>query len=365
MEEPSKGKEKDHWQSATNDAAVSMWNDASWHEAEPEDDDEEDSVTNEDGKTIASYIPTYLQRYVFPCIMNEASADSDFCYTPYGVDNPRLTAQLMMEGFLPMAHSNTLFLPKLHRQRCLIHPLAEQLHISKNSRKKSKHYDLTINQAFGEVIAACRAQHQPSCWLYPALVQVFAVLQDATVQNARGYRTVARNDAADGSRERYPVAVRFYSTEVWRQTKNDDTDTKDAPRQLVAGEIGYTVGDRGIYTSLTGFSREDSAGSVQLATLGALLCHWQFACWDLGMHLPYKEQLGGRTVPRAEFVAGLHQWRRRRDDHGTTNTTEPTTAWLPPWPMQEMVAPLSCRDIIDAVLPRAVVTPSPKKAKSK
>jgi Leu/Phe-tRNA-protein transferase len=341
----------DQRKQGTNDSNL-LWSNPSRHDDEPEEEAVEDDVfahyeEEGNGTTIASYIPSYLQNYVFPCLLSDA-ADSDFCYTPF-VDNPRLVAQLMMEGFLPMAHSNALFLPKLHRQRCLIHPLASQLHISKNSRKKSSHYAITINQAMDAVIAACHAQHGASCWLYPSLVAVFRVLHQATIQSAHGYRTVAPKDAEEAP----PIAVRFYSIEVWRRPAPNDASE---PRALVAGEIGYAVGR--VYTSLTGFSRADSAGSVQLATLGALLCHWQCVCWDLGMSLPYKEQLGGRMVPRDEFLAGLHQW--WEPDGGTPDTTP---AWLPPWPIQQIATPLSCREVIDALQPRAV-TPSRKKPKA-
>jgi len=63
---------------------------------------------------------------------------------------------------------------------------------------------------------------------------------------------------------------------------------------------GYTVGN--IYTSLTGFSAQDSAGSVQLASLGRLLCQIGFVLWDLGMDMDYKRSIGSHLMNRKEFV---------------------------------------------------------------
>jgi Leu/Phe-tRNA-protein transferase len=212
------------------------------------------------------------------------------------------------------------------------------LHISKNSRKKSKHYHLTINQQFDRVIQECHAQHGSHCWLYPSLVHCFSLLQQATVQQTDGYRTTTGNHRPS------VISVRFYSVEVWKE------------QELVAGEIGYTVGDR-IYTSLTGFSKQDSAGTVQLATWGALLIHWQFVCWDLGMDMLYKQRLGGRNVGRAQFLALLHQWRREPsrtiDDDSPPSLPRTFSSTLPPWPIRQQMEPILCRDVIDAIPPLA------------
>merc|ERR1739844_860360 len=97
-----------------------------------------------------------------------------------------------------------------------------------------------------------------------------------------------KNDEDDIQTTSYPVGL--YSIEVW----NAQTG------QLAGGELGYTIGT--IYTSLTGFSREDSAGSVQLATLGKILCMSGFEMWDLGMGLDYKTHLGAKTMERIDFV---------------------------------------------------------------
>lgn len=63
-----------------------------------------------------------------------------------------------------------------------------------------------------------------------------------------------------------------------------------------------TLGFGTIYTSLTGFSREDSAGSVQLACLGRILSMSGYELWDLGMSLDYKITLGAKNMDRIDFV---------------------------------------------------------------
>ncbi|MGK3735909.1 MAG: hypothetical protein ACI8RD_014092 [Bacillariaceae sp.] len=67
-----------------------------------------------------------------------------------------------------------------------------------------------------------------------------------------------------------------------------------------------------IYTSLTGFSAENSAGSVQLAALGRLLSTLHFSLWDLGMGgsgMEYKQDLGSHLMCRDDFVAHVHNVR--------------------------------------------------------
>lgn len=65
----------------------------------------------------------------------------------------------------------------------------------------------------------------------------------------------------------------------------------------------------GIYSSLTGYSDQESAGSVQLTALGCLLTHCGFEYWDLGMDLDYKCRLGAQLMPRNEFVANVKRSR--------------------------------------------------------
>jgi Leu/Phe-tRNA-protein transferase len=88
-----------------------------------------------------------------------------------------------------------------------------------------------------------------------------------------------------------------HSVEVW------DKDSGD----LVAGEIGYSVGS--IYTSMTGFYSKSGCGTIQMAVLGKLLEKEGFKVWDLGMSMPYKIDLGARTIERCEWISLLRSCR--------------------------------------------------------
>ena len=238
------------------------------HEDQHEHDDS-DEVPHCDGHashqqelqaSLQSFIPPHLRQYV-------KAYHGDFCYTP--VFHASLMAQLMREGFLPIACADFL-LPKLHLERCVIQPITD-LHTSKSVKKKAKKFEFTLNKAFDAVVKGCRSQHGSHCWLHPALVHSFKKLH-----------------------KNHSRSVRLYSVEVW----NEGTG------ELAAGELGYTVGT--IYTSLTGFTAEDAAGSVQLASLGNMLAQNNFTMWDLGMEMSYKKSLGSHLMPRQEFVDQVH-----------------------------------------------------------
>lgn len=207
-----------------------------------------------DQQALMTYVPKYLKPYIYPY-------HGEYCYTP--IFQTRFIAQVMAEGFLPVATQGML-LPKLHTERCVIR-LPNELHVSKSARKKSKKYSITVNQRFQETIDGCQEQHGRNCWLYPPLVAAFREMMKA------GKIEASVMDDHTGK----PIpgrcwTVRLYTIEVW----NLETGA------LAAGELGYTVG--AIYTSLTGYTKEDSAGSVQMAALGRMLIELGFEMWDLG-----------------------------------------------------------------------------------
>mmetsp|Transcript_26385 Transcript_26385/g.54338 ORF Transcript_26385/g.54338 Transcript_26385/m.54338 type:complete len:367 (-) Transcript_26385:41-1141(-) len=242
--------------------------------------------------------------------------------------DPRLIVQLMSEGFLPIATKGYL-LPKLHVERCVLrlHPHSK-LHISKSTRKKSKRFSLSINECFDRVVAGCHNQHGIN-WLFPPIVKAFLAIHLQTMAGSSSVHGDKNNDKSNnnnnnnnnnntssngGSSHRGQgadailidetthqpcgtTAVRVYSVEVW----NEETG------ELAGGELGYSVG--GMYTSLTGFSAQDAAGSVQLLALGKLLMKCGFEYWDLGMEMDYKLKIGAELMPRMSFVREVHRSR--------------------------------------------------------
>lgn len=225
-------------------------------------------------KRDADYIPTQLRQFVF-------HSQDDFYVSRFF--DPVLLAHLMFEGFLPIAsefRDQCFLLPKLHRQRCLLLLEAPE-HIPKSVKKRGRRYKLVLNQDFDGVVQGCHEKHGIP-WLYPPIVE--------------GFRSLAQ--AGDDGIELFPGrVVRFFSVEL------RDVETG----ALAAGELGYTTGRA--YTSLTGFSRVNGAGTVQLHALGRLLYLSGMKMWDLGMSMPYKMSLGAADVDRDDFLEHLYRWR--------------------------------------------------------
>lgn len=226
-------------------------------------------------KKDADYIPPHLRDYVF-------HSQDDFYVSRYF--DPVLLAHLMYEGFLPIAsefQERCFLLPKLHRKRCVLLLDAPQ-HIPKSVKKRGKKYKLVLNRSFEQVVDGCHAQHGIP-WLYPPIVEAFKVMYSAGTDGLELYKD---------------RKVRFWTVEIL------DVETN----RLCAGELGYTIGK--VYTSLTGFSSVNGAGTVQLYALGKLLYLCGMEVWDLGMSMPYKMSLGAEDLDRDTFLEHLHRWRK-------------------------------------------------------
>lgn len=274
------------------------------------------------------FLPSYLRPYV-------RHSHGDF-FVSSSFD-PHLVAGLMYEGFLPIATPRHL-VPKLHKHRCVIYPLRidakneeastsesphnmSAVHISKNVKKRAKKYNFTINRDFSGVVNGCHNQHGIG-WLYDPIVRSFWEIHNS---NAQSQSTLSRNHRKDQG-PMFPVNL--YSIEVWNAVTGE----------LAGGELGYASGT--VYTSLTGFTTENSAGSVQLAALGQFLYKEGFDMWDLGMKLDYKIQLGARDMERMEFVEIVRVLREKSARIGSDGTTHG------PWDLLQCHDKRNCKSII-------------------
>ncbi|CDU16290.1 Leu/Phe-tRNA protein transferase, putative [Plasmodium yoelii] len=190
----------------------------------------------------------------------------------------KFICKLFYEGLIPVANKQKirymkdlkirmyreyLLIPKIHFIRSCMHP--SEIHISKKVKKKCKQFYITINKDFDGVVNGIIEKHGQN-WLYPFIQKEFKKIFEKKVK----YKN-----------------VQMHSIELWHEN------------ELVAGELGNTVGS--VYTSLTGFQRKNSAGTIQLCALAKLLEFQNFQLWDLGMLLPYKKEIGSKEIPMKEF----------------------------------------------------------------
>ncbi|MDL2229466.1 GNAT family N-acetyltransferase, partial [Treponema sp. OttesenSCG-928-L16] len=204
--------------------------------------------------------------------MIKSGYDEEFCIALEF--DPSFIARLMAAGFLVMSmeagnpgssvpkEGDYILLPKMHLNRSLL--FFPDLHVGKTIRRLCPRYELKCDTDFDAVLAACVQTHGED-WLT-------SPLQEALQQIARGNGLPAR----------------LKSFALYREGR------------LMAGEFGISAGR--VYTSYSGFRRENSAGSVQMALSAAWLRDAGFAFWDLGMPLDYKYRLGARDIKREKFI---------------------------------------------------------------
>ncbi|MDR2747019.1 MAG: GNAT family N-acetyltransferase [Treponema sp.] len=203
-------------------------------------------------------------------------------------------ARLMAAGFLIMSVIPTdepggkaILLPEMHQKRSVL--FFDGLHESRTARRLIPRYELRTGglgggdpALFGIILERCAQVHGED-WLTPALRRSFHSLHQAqTAEFPEFSRKTPRQSAAAGG------SPRMAAFGLYREGR------------LVAGEFGVAAGR--VYTSYSGYKEENSAGTVQLVLTGRWLRDSGFAFWDLGMLLPYKEQLGAQALDRAKFL---------------------------------------------------------------
>ncbi|MCE1242579.1 leucyl/phenylalanyl-tRNA--protein transferase [Oryzomicrobium sp.] len=137
----------------------------------------------------------------------------------------------------------------------------------RQGRLASGPYQVRLDTAFAEVMAACADMPRPGqdgTWIVPAIHRAYGELHELG---------------------------RAHSVEVWVEER------------LVGGLYGVAIGRMFYGESM--FSRESDASKVALAHLVRFLHSHRFGLIDCQMRTPHLASLGAREIPRGEFEAWL------------------------------------------------------------
>lgn len=147
-----------------------------------------------------------------------------------------------------------------------------ELKISKTVKPllKRNAFGFTINQAFEQVIGACRHIQRPgqdSTWITPEVQHAF------TRMHTLGHA---------------------HSAEVWQDGK------------LAGGLYGLKIGK--VFFGESMFSRESNASRYCFIKYVQQLQEEGIHLIDCQVHTEYLESMGARMIPRKEFISLLHKW---------------------------------------------------------
>lgn len=145
----------------------------------------------------------------------------------------------------------------------------DALHVSRSLQKflARAPFEITVDRAFPEVIAACATEHGPvrRGWLTPGFIAAYTALHHA------GHA---------------------HSVECWA-----------ADGKLAGGIYGVTVG--GLFAGESMFHRVSNASKVALVKLAGHLHARGCRLFDIQMTTPVTRQMGAVEIPRAEYLRRL------------------------------------------------------------
>ena len=186
---------------------------------------------------------------------------------------PQTILSAYRSGIFPWYQDDDPILWWSPASRCLLPPL--DLHCSKSLRKtlRRNDYQVTLNQAFGEVIEACSEPRDEDggTWITEEMMAAYRQLHDLG---------------------------QAHSVEVWLE------------EQLIGGLYGVAVGS--LFCGESMFSRRASASKIAMAHL----CRWGL---ESGLQLidcqlvnPHLVSLGAVSIPRSSFLTQLSEYRDRK-----------------------------------------------------
>jgi leucyl/phenylalanyl-tRNA--protein transferase len=147
--------------------------------------------------------------------------------------------------------------------RCVFHTETPRINRSLRRQLAGRHWRLTVDHAFDQVIHACAAprESESGTWLVPAMI-------DAYVQLHR--------------------LGHAHSVEVWQGT------------QLVGGIYGVAIGR--LFSGESMFSAESGGSKIALVALAQLLRELEFPLIDTQVSNPHTLALGATEMPRVRFL---------------------------------------------------------------
>ncbi len=185
--------------------------------------------------------------------------DVDTLYTAYGL------------GVFPWPHPEYPLLWFSPEKRGIIE--FSDLHISRSFDKFVRHhggeFEITVDQAFTQVVRECAKQPRPGqegTWILPPMIKAYIDFHNA------GYA---------------------HSVEVWHK------------RQLVGGIYGVFV--KGMFSGESMFYKTPNASKLALFHLIKLLESWGLEWMDIQMVTPVTKSFGGKYLEREEFLSKLAQ----------------------------------------------------------
>jgi leucyl/phenylalanyl-tRNA--protein transferase len=143
--------------------------------------------------------------------------------------------------------------------RAVFYP--DQIRQTRSTRQSAKHFKVTFNQAFSDVVAECGNPDRPEGWINQDVISGYWKLHDLGLA---------------------------HSVEVWQN------------KQLVGGLYGVVVG--GIFAGESMFHKVTNASKVALGALGEALNDGQRRVIDSQWMTPHLKSLGAVELPRAKYA---------------------------------------------------------------
>jgi leucyl/phenylalanyl-tRNA---protein transferase len=153
--------------------------------------------------------------------------------------------------------------------RCVF-PLEAEPHWSRSLRRTLRHhpYEITVDQAFEQVMRACAHQRRGGTWIIPELVAGYMHLHEL------GWA---------------------HSVEVW--------DASGSARELVGGIYGVAIG--GLFAGESMFHARTDASKIAFAALVERLRSSGYVLFDVQVENPHLLSLGCVEIQRSEYLQRL------------------------------------------------------------